>query len=47
MFKKLSILLLITFITGCAGIKFCDDKGRPPGCHPWDPATKNGGAVRS
>ncbi len=45
MLKKLSILALI-LLSGCAGITFCDQNGRPKGCHKWDPATTTGAASR-
>jgi hypothetical protein len=46
MLKKILSLSVILILTGCAGIQFCDDKGKPPGCHRWDPATTTGAANR-
>lgn len=47
MLKNILILAVILNLAGCTGLMFCNEKGQPPGCHPWDPATKNGGAPRS
>jgi hypothetical protein len=47
MLKNILLLVFILSLAGCAGIPFCNDKGQPPGCRHWDPATTNGAGIRS
>lgn len=46
MLKKVSILIAILLLSGCAGIAFCDSDGKPKGCRKWDPATTTGAVGR-
>ena len=45
--RTILALILISLLTGCAGLAFCNDKGEPKGCHKWDPATRTGAGGRS
>ncbi len=47
MLKKLTLLILVLFLTSCAGIRFCSkDESPKTGCKSWDPATTTGAASR-
>lgn len=47
MIKAITLLALTLLLASCAGIPFCDEKGKPVGCKKWDPATRAGAGVRS